>query len=303
MQNLFKVILCFFLIISVESQGIPRVATKEEYEIYQNLTRLGHFVAMDSINPDAFKAPEANLALRESGDPILIVYAVVKAVCYLWKGIVALFGYRVEVTYFDVPMDKGYAYLSQKIRIVYIAESEPGENCENLSDLAGHLCKFAGLKPGSSYYNSIMRAYENAKYQDVKVWGKKDFIFGGDNSGNITYCSIMVSKRDDDDYVYPPDDGSDNEEPLCTDHEYYYTLFLYMEAHLKLSANVHVERTEEHWGIWREKVTSRIVETPRGVETEDIETLFYFFNLVALKALAGHYGVAYDAPTISVKQQ
>ena len=51
-------------------------------------------------------------------------------------------------------------------------------------------------------------------------------------------------------------------------------------------------------GEYGDKTSSKIIEKPRGIENEDIEALFYFFNLLALKALAGKYKVDYQAPEI-----
>ena len=299
MQKLLKAFLCLFLILSSQCGEVQRVATEREYQAFQRLSRYSSFVAMDSINPEAFSMnPEENVALRENYDVIAIVYVVIKAVCALYKGIVALFGHRVSYSYTEVPMDKGYAELKQKMRITYVHGSRPGKNCENLADLAGNLCFLANIDPESKYYKSIYRAYENAKYSDSKIWGKKDFIFGN-QQGQATYCTVMITKRDNDGYVYPPA-TDEEEEPLCTSHEKYYTLFIYMDANIKLSSNVLIERKEEHWGIWRDKTSSKIVEKPRGVENEDIEALFSFFNLIALKALADEYKVEYHPPEIKV---
>lgn len=299
MKNLLKVILCIYLIASSET-AVFRQATEKEYKFFQELSEHGH-VIMDSINPEEFK-PQANVALRKNyADPVIIAYAVVKAVCLLYKGIVALFGYRVSVSYTDVPMDKGYSELSQKIRIVYISETDAGKDCVNLGKLSKKLCHYVGFADESDTCKSLARVYEQAKYSDAKMWGKKDFGFRDSPTGDIKYVSIMVSKRDDEGYVYPPDTDPNYEEPLCTDHEKYYTLFLYMSTHLKLSGNIKIERKEEHWGIFREKVSSTIIETERGVETEDIEALFRFFSLVALKALKDHFGVTeVELPKIQV---
>ena len=298
MQKLIKAILCLYLILSIHCVGIPRVATEEEYQIFQELSKLSPYVAMDSINPEAFSMdPEENVALRENPDVVAIIYIVVKAVCYLYKGIVALFGHRVSYSYTEVPMDKGYSQLSQKIRIAQIIGVRPGNNCTFLAKFAEQICKFAGIAGDTSYFKSVYRAFENAKYSDSKVWGKKDFLFGNE-TGEITYLSVMLHKEDDENYVYPPNLDADYEEPFCTDHERYTILFLYMHAKLKLSSNIHVERKEEHWGIWRDKTSSRIVERPRGVENEDIEALFSFFNLCAIRFLADKYKIDVEIPEV-----
>ena len=289
MQKLIKTILCLYLILSIHCAGIPRVATEEEYKIFQELSKYSSFVAMDSINPEAFSMnPEENVALRENGDAIMIIYVVVKAVCALYRGLVAVFGHRVSYSYTEVPMDKGYSELQQKIRITEIIQTKPGENCAILIRFAEILCRFAGISSDSSYYKSVFRAFENAKYSDSKVWGKKDFIFGN-QQGEITYVSVMINRQDEEGYVYPPAPSDDYEDPICSDHERYTILFLFMHAKLQLNSNIHVERKEEHWGVWRDKTSSRIVERPRGVENEDIEALFSFFNLIAVRALADRY--------------
>ena len=298
MQKLLKVVLCLFLILSTECDRIPRVATEKEYKAFKKLSKLSSFVAMDSINPEAFSMnPEENVALRENYDVIAIVYVVIKAVCALYKGIVALFGHRVSYSYTEVPMEKGYSQLTQRVRITYSAEVKPGEDCKDLAEVAESLCDIADIPANSKYYKSVYRAFENAKYSDSKVWGKKDFLFSN-QKGEATYVSVMISKQDDEGYVYPSDKGAEYEEPLCADHENYFILFIYMKMNLKLSSNAIIERKEEHWGVWRDKTSSKIIEKPRGIENEDIDALFYFFNLLALKALAGKYQVEYQAPVI-----
>ena len=157
----------------------------------------------------------------------------------------------------------------------------------------------ADIPINSKYYKSIYRAFENAKYMKKKVWGKRDFIFKY-NEGNATYCSVMINKLDDEDYVYPPATNEDYEEPLCSSHEKYFVLFVYLKLNLKLSSNINVERKEERWGVWRDKTSLKIVEKPKDVERKDIDALFSFFNLLALKALANKYKIEYEAPPIKV---
>lgn len=289
MKNFLKVLLCLYLMVYSEA-AVLRQATEKEYQLFQDLSEFS-YVVMDSINPEDFRPDPNNKALRKNYDVITIVYVAIKAVCYLYKGIVALFGYRVSVSYTDVPMDKGYSELSQKIRVFYFGDIMAGANCANLDKMSSKLCRYVEFAETSDKCKSLKRAFDQAKYSDAKMWGKKDFGFRDSPTGDIKYVSIMVSKQDIEGYRYPPDTDLSYEEPLCTDHERYYTLFLYMDAHLKISGNIRIERTEEHWGIFREKVTSKIIETERGVEQEDIETLFRFFSLVALRALKDHFGV------------
>lgn len=295
-QIIFKFVLCLFLICSGQAHEIKK-ATKLEKEVFAELSQYGH-VIMDSINPEEFsKANKSNLALRENVDYILIAYVIIKAVCYLYKGIVALFGHTVSTKFTDVPMDKGYASLAQKVFITYMSGARPGEDCKNIPRVISSLAKLAKIKEGSSDYKAFVRAFEHAKYADVKSWGKKSFFFASTESGKVNYISVMISKYDDDDYVPGPDNGVD--EPLCTSHEKYYILFLFLDAAFTLNGDIRITTTEEHWGIWKDRTTSTIETLPRGIEVSDVEQLFKFFNLVGLKALKDKYEV--DAPEVEIK--
>lgn len=300
-KNLLKFILCLYLIISSEAQ-VLRQATEREYQLFQELSKYG-YVIMDGINADEFKLDQSNKALRKNYDVILIAYVIVKAACLLYKGIVALFGYNVSYKYTEVPMEKGYSDLSQKIKVLYLSGIDPGKDCVNLDMAAKNLCGYVRFAPTSNQCKSLLRAFEQAKYADNKMWGKKDIGFRNGPSGSITYVSVMVSKEDNEGYKYPADTNPSYEEPICTDHEKYFALFLHMETTVKISGNISVERKEEHWGLVREKVSSQIIETDRGVEQEDIETLFRFFSLVALKALKDHFAVDVELPQIKVENK
>lgn len=291
LKNLLKFVLCMYLIVS-SNAIVFRQATEREYEVFQRASQFS-YVVMDSINPEDFKPKSTNVALRKNAvDPVVAAYVIIKAVCYLWKGIVALFGHSVSVTYTEVPMDKGYSELSQKIRVEYFGDIIGGENCANLEYLAKTLCFLVNIDENGEQCQPIIRAFDQAKYSDAKLWGKKEIGFqdSGDY-GNVTYISVMVSHEVDDEYRPPECPAETNESPLCADHERFNALFLYMRAKLKLSEKVYIERKEEHWGIFREKVTSKIVTEKRGVEKEDIDTLFRFFGLVALKSLTSYFGV------------
>lgn len=293
----FKAILLIFLICSTSTIEVKKT-TEVEKEVFAELSKYG-YVVMDSINPEKFKAPKSSdLSLRQNEGVVLIVCLVIEAVCLLWKGIVKIFGYSVSVRYTDVPMDQGYQSLSQKVSITYLAGSRPGNNCENFPKIINALSKLVGLKEGTDNYKAFTRAFEHAKYADTKTWGKKSFFFGSpDQPGKVDYISIMINKLDDEDYVPGPDTGED--EPLCTDHEKYYILFIFLKAAFTPNADIRIETTEEHWGIWRDRTTSKILYLPRGVTKEDIEQLFKFFDLVGLKALKDKYDV--EAPEVQIK--
>ena len=186
--------------------------------------------------------PEENLALRENYDIVSIVYVVIKVVCALYKEIVVIFGHIVSYFYIEVPMEKGYSELSQKIRVSYIHWSKPDKNCKNLANLAEYLCKTAGIDPQSKYYKQIYRDFENANIR-IQKFGKKDFLFGNEQ-GQATY------------------------------------FFIYMEANVKLSSNILIERKEEHWGIWRDKTSKKIIEKPSAFEKKILR--LYFLSLIWL---------------------
>lgn len=290
LKNLLKFLLCMYLVVS-SNTAVLRQATEREYEVFQRASQFS-YVVMDSINPEDFK-PKSNVALRNNAvDPVVAAYVIIKAVCYLWKGIVALFGHSVSYSYTEVPMDQGYSELSQKIRVNFYGDIQAGQNCTNLQYLAETLCLLVDKKATDEECKSIIRAFDQAKYGDAKLWGKKEIGFqdSGDY-GKVNYISVMVSHEDDPDYAVQQCPGTSNESPLCADHERFNALFLYMKTTLKLSEKVSIERKEEHWGIFREKVTSKIVTESRGVEKEDIETLFRFFGLVALKSLTSYFGI------------
>lgn len=299
-SKFLKVTLCLFLICSLPVIE-ARQATELEKEVFKELSQYGK-VVMDSINPEEFKsAMSSNLALRENYvDPFLVAFLIVEAVCLLYKGIVALFGYRVSQRFTDIPMDKGYDQLTQKVGITYMAGSRPGENCKNIPRIISSLAKLAKLQEGTPNYLAFTRAFEHAKYADTKVWGKKTFVFSNPTvPGRADYISVMITKYDDEDYVPGPDTGED--EPLCTNHEKYYTLFLYMDAVMKLNGDVRIVTTEEHWGVWRERTKSEITYLPRGEEPQDVLQLFRFFDLVGLKALKEKYNV--EAPEVQIAVQ
>lgn len=291
LKNLLKFVLCMYLVVS-SNTAVHRQATEREYEVFQRASQFS-YVVMDSINPEDFKPKSTNLALRKNAvDPVVAAYVIIKAVCYLWKGIVALFGHSVSYSYTEVPMDQGYSELSQKIKVEFFGDITGGENCKNLDTLANTLCYLVYLDQTSEECKSILRAFDQAKYTDAKLWGKKEIGFQNSGDfGTVNYISVMVSHEDDPDYSAPQCPDISNESPLCADHERFHALFLSMQAKLKLSQKVYIERKEEHWGIFREKVTSRIVTEDRGVEKEDIETLFRFFGLIALKSLTSYFGI------------
>lgn len=286
----------FLLFLIVASAALDVNENIEHRLAYEEFSKIGR-VAMSSVNHDDFIKLKTDKSLRKNVDYVLIVYLAVKAVCLLYRGIVAIFGHSISRTYEDIQIEKGYDALKSKLVLTYVEGVNPGKDCKNLDKSLKTLAtRIVGIKYNTQAelerdkdYIKLKRAFTFAKYMDFKVWGKKNFMLGGKDS-LVNYISVMIQKNLVDGYKEPEkDDGT--KAPLCDpEHEEYLFLFIYCKAAFKINpAAIRIISTDERWGIFRNKQTFDFDEVPRGVEIEDVEQIFKFFTLKSLQLITQEF--------------
>ena len=183
-----------------------------------------------------------------------------------WKRIVDTFKTTRTSEIKERIMGKGFDYFKQSAQI-QISKGVKGEYIDKFLD---HLTR--RIKVPADRQGDLAMVLEETKWTESNVWTAFDTLFSIDNGGNTKFASILVSRNEVKDT--------------------YDFVFTDVKADFKLAPDTLVvhKKLSVLGGIWQDD-KDEMVKVPKSITPEDVNTVLQFFQIVAFKGFAEHFGI------------
>jgi len=127
----------------------------------------------------------------------------------------------------------------------------------------------------------IQSALETSRFADRQMWSAFNTLFNVDDGGNVKFASVIVNRWEKD--------GKDVYDFVYSD----------LKSTFKLAPDVTVvnKKLILLGGLWSD---NEIIyqKHPKSLTSDDIEAVMSFFNVVAFKTFANHFGIKLEFPEL-----
>lgn len=220
---------------------------------------------------------EKEMHLRHNIEPITTVTLIVVAVCYIWKGLVPLFGVRKETSYTKVATNNGFKHYQSTTfanLLIGVDEKDFPEVRDTFADI---------LSMNGKSKKLIADIFEDIADIKQNVWMEYGLFFDKESlkKGSITYSSIF-SKIENDTFSI---------------------MLVAMDSTFQLSDNLRLRHDRTIVGTFSDTTKTVVEAFPRQMVQSDVDALFWFFQLVTYQFIAQQYGgITLEYPEISIKK-
>lgn len=199
--------------------------------------------------------------LRQAVNPLLII----KGVCYAYRAICALFGVRKTTTYKDINTKKGFKKYVGSTMHDYMEGFEP----DYFGELADAYAEMLSMTKESK--EALIGVFEDIQVCDSQAWMEYNLIFDQDSlkNGKMSFMSIFSKEEEDGTYTL---------------------LLVHMNTSFELSDNLRLVSERTQVGVFSDKTKQHIEAQPRGMTSQDVDSLFWFFKLTTYKYVADKLG-------------
>lgn len=221
---------------------------------------------------------EKEMHLRHNIEPITTVTLIVVAICYIWKGICALFGVRHETTYTKVATKNGFKhYYSTTFANLLIGVDE--KDFSEVRDTFAYILSMSGKSK-----KLIADIFEDIADTKQNVWMEYGLFFDKNSikKGSITYSSLFSKLENDDTFSL---------------------MLVAMDATFQVNDDIRLRHDRTVVGKFSDTTKTVVEYIPRQMAQSDVDALFWFFQLVTYKFIAQQYGgITLDYPEIDIKK-
>ena len=137
------------------------------------------------------------------------------------------------------------------------------------------------LKVPEGRQEDLEGALEVARFSDRQMWSAFNTLFNVDEGGSVKFASIIVNRNEKN--------GKDVYDFVFTD----------LKSTFTMAPDVTVvnKKLIVLGGIWSDNEIV-LEKHPKSFTPDDIETVMSFFQIVAFKCFANHFGVKMEFPTL-----
>jgi hypothetical protein len=207
-------------------------------------------------------------------NPFTSLLSTVDKITYIWSQIVTVFRTTRTSTLKTKLLQKGFDYFNESAQL----QISKSISADYIDRVLGNLQKKIKIPQEKQEGFNLMM--EEALFSETMAWSGFNTMFSVDKGGQIRYSNILISQ-----------DVERNT----------YDLFLIdVNAEFKLAPDVFViSKMFTTLGGLYNNVKEEMLTVPKSLTQEDIETVMNFFQIIAYKTLAGHFGVKLQFPKLS----
>ena len=193
--------------------------------------------------------------------PLEVINGATKA----YKAICAIFEKKKITTYKDINTKRGFNNFLSTTFHDYLEEFEP-DSFDELVDIYARSLQMTSK--GKKLFKSVV---DDITMSESNSWMQYHIVFDQESLKNKQMSFMSVFSKEEQNHTYS-------------------ILIVYMKTSFQLSDNLRLASDRTKVGIFKDNTKQHIEAKPRGMTNEDVQDLFWFFQLVSFRHVAQTIG-------------